>query len=292
MDRRLKKLYPNTFAYPALSVYGIFFVLPVIAAFVLGFTDWNISRVFSPEFNGLANIIYLFQDEYFILSAKNTAIFAIITTSLKVLIGLLLSLAVNRPLFSKNYLRTIFFLPAILSMVIIGILFFAIFRMEGMLNNFLEIVGLANLQVDWMGNRYTALYCTIVAEIWKWSGFTMAIFLAGLQSIPYDYYEAARIDGVSPFKQFVHITFPLIAPAFSIAFTMNIIGGLKVFEQVYVITNGGPGFYSQVLGTYIFRTFSEGMLGRSTAMGMLLFVGVFAFSALFNSLLRRREVEA
>lgn len=292
MDRRISKLYPNSFTLPAVIIYAIFFVLPVLAAFALGFTDWNIDRLFSPKFNGIESFKFVFEDEYFVLAIKNTLIFAVLTTGFKVMLGMVLALAVNKPLVSRNALRTLFYMPAVLSMVVVGIIFSTIFRMEGMLNDIIGVFGFKSLQLDWLGDTRTALYCTILAEIWKWSGFTMAIFIAGLQGISNDYYEAARIDGATPFQQFKNITFPLLAPAFTVAFTMNMIGGLKVFEQVFVLTAGGPGFASQVVSTYIFKTFAEGALGRSTAMGLILFIAVFIVSYTFTYLLKKREVEA
>lgn len=292
MERRSGSLYPNSFTLPALAVFGIFFVLPTVAAFLLGFTDWNVDRIFQPKFNGIQNFVYLFQDGNFKLALKNTAIFAVYTTIFKVLFGLLLALAVNRPLITRNYLRTLFYMPSVLSMVVVGIMFSSIFNMDGMVNHILGFLGIKSLQLDWLGDRRTALFCTIVAEIWKWSGFGMAIFLAGLQNISNEYYEAANIDGASPFQQFRNITVPLLAPAFNITITISLIGGLKVFEQVFVLTGGGPGFASQVMSTYIFRAFSEGTYGRSTAMGLVLFVAVYVTSKIFNSILRRKEVDA
>ena len=119
----------------------------------------------------------------------------------------------------------------------------------------------------------------------------MAIYLAGLQGIAKDYYEAAKIDGASKWRQFCSITFPLLAPAFTVVVTMNIIGGFKVFEQGYVMTGGGPGNTTQVLSTYIYREFSKGMLGRSTAMGLVLFLTISVVAVVINNLLAKREVE-
>lgn len=291
MNAKVKNLYPNTLTIPAMVIFIIFFAVPAVAAFVLGFTDWNIDRILAPKFNGLDNFVNIFTDEYFVLSIKNTLIFAVLTATLKVAFGLVLALALNRKLYSKNILRTLFYMPAVLSMVVIGIIFSSIFRMEGMLNNVLGFLGLARFQQDWIGGSHTALYTTIIAEIWRWSGFNMAVFLAGLQGISSDYYEAATIDGASSFQQFKNITLPLLLPAFTVNFTFNTIGGLKVFEQVFVITAGGPGYSSQVFSTYIFNAFSQGLLGRSTAMGLVLFIGVYVISTTLNHLFKKKELD-
>lgn len=289
--QRIDSLYPNYFAFPALIIYTVFFVMPILAAFVLSFTDWHIMRLFSPNFIGFENFIYLFKDTNFILALKNTFIFAFFTMVFKVLFGLLLALALVKPLKTKNILRTIFYLPAVLSIVIAGVLFQALFKSNGFLNTFLTAIGLERWATDWIGNPKTALFTTIVVEIWRWSGFTMAILIAGLQNISADYYESAQIDGASAWQRFFYITLPLLRPALTITIVMHTIGGLKVFEQVFVITAGGPGFASQVLGTYIFTAFAQGRFGRSTAMGLILFLLVFAVSYTVNALLKRKEVE-
>lgn len=291
MDKKISKLYPNYFVYPALVIFSVFFIIPVLASFILSFTDWHIDRLFEPKINGLDNILFLIKDEYFLLALKNTFIFAGLTCFFKVFFGLFLALQLNQRLYGRNIVRTVFYLPAVLSYIVVGIVFSSMLKMDGLVNNILELIGMVDLQQDWLGNPKTALYCIIITEIWKWSGFTMAIFMAGLQGIPNMYYEAAKIDGATVRQRLRHITLPLLAPAFTISITMNLIGSLKVFEQVYVMTGGGPGFSTQVLGTYIFSTFSAGTLGRSTAMGLIQFIIITAIAVSLNTALRRREVE-
>lgn len=288
-QKRLKAMYPDYFAIPGLVIYTLFYTVPIVAAFILGFTDWDIMRLQKPEFNGLDNFRYLFTDEKFFLSLKNTFIFAFSTMSLKVVIGLLLALVLVRQFPLCNLLRTLFFMPAVLSMVVIGVLFQSVFKTTGFLNTFLDTLGLHRLTADWIGDPKTALATTIVAEVWKWAGFTMAIFIAGLQNISQEYYESASIDGAGAWQQFRNITVPLLAPAITVNVVMSTIGGLKVFEQVFVMTGGGPGFASQVLGTYIFTSFSQGRLGRSTAIGLVLFLIVYTISATINKILRKKE---
>lgn len=292
MDKRMKKFYPNYFTFPAIIIFTIFFALPVIAGFILSFTNWNINRVFEPKFNGIRNFTYLFQDDYFKLALINTCKFAVITTIFIIILGLLLALMLNSFVFGKSFFRTLFYLPAVLSLIVVGIIFTSVLKMEGgVLNQILTALGLETFTRDWLGNPKTALNCVMFVQIWKWSGFAMAIFLAGLQGIPKDYYEAAEIDGASKLQQFRKITFPLLAPAFTVVVTMNTIGGFKVFEQVYVMTGGGPGNATQVLSTYVYREFSKGTLGRSTAMGFILFLMISVIAVIINKILTRREVE-
>lgn len=289
MGKIAKRLYPTYLCAPALTLYGVFFVLPVIGAFILGFTDWNIARLMKPKLNGISNFAMLLKDKYFVLSLQNTVVFAVVTTFFIVVFGIALSVVLTRPMSGKFFFRTLFYMPAVLSLIVIGLMFTAVFKMDGMFNQILGFFGLNDKPVDWLGNAKTALGVTMFAHIWKWSGFAMAIFIADIQGISADYYEAADIDGANGWQQFAQVTFPLLAPAFTIAVTMNLIGSFKVFEQVYVMTNGGPGNASQVLGTYIYKTFSQGMLGRSTAMGLMLFLLITVVSTQLTKILRRRE---
>ncbi len=284
-------LYPKYLTFPALFIFGLFFVIPVLTAFILSFYDWNIDRLLTPKFIGIDNFKYIFSDEYFLLSSRNTLVYAVVTSTVKILLGLMLAIVLNMKLKSRNVLRTLFYLPAALSYIVVGLVFSSIFRMDGMFNTILGNIGLASLQMDWLGNSKTALYTACVAEIWKWSGFTMAIFLAGLQSISEDYYESARIDGATAFQQFAKITLPMLRPAISVNVTIAVIGGLKVFDSVFVMTGGGPGFASQVLNTYVYKAFGEGSLGRSSAMGIMLFFAVFVISSISNNLSRRGGYE-
>ena len=289
--RSKKSLYSYKLTYPAIIIYSAFYVLPIIAAFILSFTDWNISRLLAPKFNGLSNFTSLFGDEVFKTSIINTLLFATISTFFKIAFGLLLAVAVVKPLLTRNYLRTLFYMPATLSMVVVGLVFTSILQMSGPLNGLLGLFAGKPVEINWLGDSKLAIYAVIFTEVWKWSGFCMAIFLAGLQSIPRDYYEACEIDGASSFKQFMNITLPLLAPAFTVNITINIIGGLRVFEQVYILTNGGPGTATQVISTYIYSTYGKGMLGVSTALGLLLFLAVGFVSLSTNTLLKKKEVE-
>lgn len=288
----IKKRYPLYYTFPALILFGIFFMLPVVSSFMFSFTNWNINRLFTPKFNGLKNFKYLFTDEYFFLALKNTVLFACLTTGFIVLLGLFLSVLLREGVYGKKFFRTIFYLPAVLSLIVVGIVFSSVLKMNGgILNQILDFLNLGQLKRDWLGNPDTAMGWIMFVQVWKWSGFAMAIYLAGIQGIPKDYYEAAIIDGANKWRQFKEITYPLLASSLTIVVTMNLIGGFKVFEQVYIMTGGGPGNATQVLGTYVYQEFSKGNLGRSTAMGLVLFLIITVISSVVNRKLRQREVE-
>lgn len=290
--KQFKTLYPNSFTFPALLFYLVFFVLPTLLGFYFAFTNWNMENLTNwstIKFTGLDNFTYLFQDEDFILALKNTLVFAIVTSFFKLLFGLLLALGLNQPLYSRNYLRSIFYVPAVISITVIGLLFSAIFNMEGIVNQFLNAIGLEQLAINWLGDERTAFSIVNLLEIWKWSGFTMIIFLAGLQAIPKDYYEAAMMDGATALRRFFSITLPMLMPAMTINVTLNLIGGFKVFDQVYVLTNGQSG--TEVINTQVFRAFSSGLYGRSSAMALTLFIFIAIIAISVNSFLRKKEVE-
>jgi raffinose/stachyose/melibiose transport system permease protein len=275
--------------FPALLIYSIFFVIPAIAAFYYSFTDWRLDRI-DLKFIGWDNFEKIFSDKTLILALKNTAIFAVVTVAGKNIIGLLLAVALNMRLKTKNLLRAIFYSPSILSILVISILFTPMLRTEGTINRVLEAVGLHSLSQAWLTNPSLVIWTIAIVSIWQSAGFQMAIYLAGLQSISQEYYEAATIDGASSWKSFFKITLPLLLPAININLMLTLIGGLKVFSEVYVMTGGGPGNASQVVGTIILRSFGEGNWGLGTAVNTLLFVVVTIIAIPLLIFMRRKEV--
>lgn len=287
--KRAKNLYSYYMVFPALLIYSIFFVIPAIAAFYYSFTDWRLDRI-NLKFIGWDNFEKIFSDKTLILALKNTAIFAVVTVAGKNIIGLLLAVALNMRLKTKNLLRAIFYSPSILSILVISILFTPMLRTEGTINRVLEAVGLHSLSQAWLTNPSLVIWTIAIVSIWQSAGFQMAIYLAGLQSISQEYYEAATIDGASSWKSFFKITLPLLLPAININLMLTLIGGLKVFSEVYVMTGGGPGNASQVVGTIILRSFGEGNWGLGTAVNTLLFVVVTIIAIPLLIFMRRKEV--
>ncbi|MFS0869074.1 carbohydrate ABC transporter permease [Paenibacillus xylanilyticus] len=287
--KRAKNLYSYYMIFPALLIYSIFFVIPAMAGFYYSFTDWRLDRL-ELQFIGWDNFKKIFSDKTLILALQNTAIFAIVTVIGKNVIGLLLAVGLNMRLRTKNLLRAIFYSPSILSILVISILFTPMLRTEGTINRLLESVGLDSLSQAWLTNPSIVIWTIAIVSIWQSAGFQMAIYLAGLQSISQEYYEAATIDGTSSWKSFFKITLPLLLPAININLMLTLIGGLKVFSEVYVMTGGGPGNASQVVGTIILRSFGEGNWGLGTAVNTLLFVVVTIIAIPLLIFMRRKEV--
>lgn len=289
--KQLSKIYPMWLGLPAASIYTIFFILPIITAFFYSFTDWNLDRMNSPKLIGIRNFINLFQDEVFLRSLWNTILFAFSTTMLKTLAGLLLALLVIQKFKGNSFFRTLFYLPCVLSCMIVGLLFTGILKQDGLLNTLLQAINREAWMQNWLGSYETAMFWIIMIETWMWAGFTMFLFISGLQAIPREYYESAQLDGAASWAQFKMITLPLLAPSFTVVITLNITGGLKVFDIVYSLTGGGPGFDTQVLSTYTYRAFGMGLLGKSSASALILSVFIVGITFALNRFLRAREVE-
>jgi len=286
---RLKKIYPLWLTAPSLIIYTLFTIAPVFIGLFYSFTDWNINRMAEPVFRGLENYGRIFKDTIFLKSMLNTFIYAFSTTILKTVVGLMLAVALIKKIPLNSLFRTLFYMPCVMSATIVGILFRSILASDGLLNKGLLAIGIAG--PDWLAKYGTAMTSVITIESWMWSGFTMFIFIAGLQAIPRDYYESAEIEGASKLLQFFKITLPLLIPSFTVVITLNITGGLRVFDIIYVLTNGGPGFDTQVMNTYTFRAFSLGLLGESSASAIVLAVVIVSISFLFNRYLKGKEVE-
>ena len=289
--RRKNSIYPLWATAPALIVYTVFAVIPILISLVFSFTDWNMERLYTPEFAGLKNYIGLMEDPVFLKSIANTFIFALCTTVLKTVVGFLLALALVRKVAARGVLRTIYYAPCVMSITVVGVLFKSILANTGLLNNALSLLGLDFLARDWLTKYGTAMGSVIFVETWMWAGFNMFIFLSGLQAIPSDYYESATLDGANGWEKFRYVTLPLIVPSLTVVMTLSIAGGLKVFDIIYVITNGGPGFDTQVLSTYTYQSFSLGFLGESTAGSVILAVIVTIISFVMNRYFTQREVE-
>jgi len=267
------KMYPFYFSIGALVLYSVFMVLPGLMGFYLSFTDWN---RYSSEINfiGLQNFALIFSKQNYWHSITNTITFTLVTIILKTVVALLLALLLTKGLKRFfNFHRVIIYLPAIIPMIVVGIVFRSILHpTTGVLNEFLRAIGLDFLALRWLTNPDIALYSVILVDTWKGVGFIMVILIAGLQVIPTEYYEAAQIDGASPGDEFWKITLPLLMPTLTVTTVLNLLYGLKVFDIVWVLTNGGPGYATETVYTMVFKEFSKGRYGVSTALSTLLFI--------------------
>jgi raffinose/stachyose/melibiose transport system permease protein len=281
------------FVVPALVVYAIIVLYPSIAGVVYAFTDW--SGIGSFKFVGLANFHTLLHDDRALASITNTLLLTVAIVIVQNGIGLLLALGVNTNIRSRALLRVIFFAPAVVSPVMVAFLWKYVYNPDNGagLNGILGAVGLGSLRQDWLGNPSLTLWSVAAMVVWQYAGYSMVIFLAGLQGVPAELHEAARIDGAGSWQRFRYVTWPLLAPALTVNLMLSTIGGLKLFDQVYAATNGGPGTSSETLSTVLYKeAFVYGKFGYSTAVALVLALFVAAVSLIQLRYLSAREVTA
>ena len=271
---KLRKQYPFYFVLVALVLYVVFFIIPSISGIAYAFTDWN-SYSNEVNFVGLANFNAIFSpSENYLKYLWNTILFTLFTSTFKLVFGLALALLLNEGMkrFVHVY-RTMIYLPAVLPTLVVAIIFRSILNpATGLLNTFLRGVGADALARPWLVDPRIALLSVIGVDTWKGIGYIMVILLAGLQTIPREYYEAAEVDGANGWSKLQHITLPLLTPAIVVVTVLNLLYGLRVFDIVYALTNGGPGYATEVLSTQIFKAFSQGQYGLGTAISSILFV--------------------
>lgn len=288
---RGNRLYALYLVIPAVVIYTVLRMFPAVAGMFLSFFNLRTFDLSSMSFAGLSNYSNILNNPYVNVAIKNTIIFAVVTTVGKTVIGLILALFVNRKFYGMKYMRTVFFLPAVLNNVAVGLVFRSMMHPNGLINQALKAIGLGALAQNWLTDASIAIFSCAFVEIWKWAGYSMIIFLAGLQAIDKTYYESAEIDGASWWDQLKSITLPLIMPVLKNALVINIVGGLKVFDLVQTLTKGGPGSATSVFGTLIYSSFSNGNYGAGSAASVILTVFVLLIALPTNTYISKKEVE-
>lgn len=282
---------PWWFIVPALVFYAFVVVVPSIRGAGYAFTDWN---GLSPDldFVGFANFFEAVQDPIARRALVNTILIAVAFTIGQNLVGLALALGVNSAIRGRNFLRVFFFAPVVFTPIVTSFLWQYIYAPNGPINSALRGVGLGDLAQSWLGNPSLALWSIVVAFIWQHSGYSMIIFLAGLQSVPPEVVEAGAIDGAGPWRRFWHIVRPLLLPATVVNLMISIITGLKMFDYVWAMTQGGPGHATENLSTVIYRNaFQFGEFGYGAALALLLALLVGVISAVQYRALRANGEE-
>ncbi|GIP19752.1 putative ABC transporter permease protein AmyD [Paenibacillus sp. J22TS3] len=278
----------NLMYFPALILFAVFIFFPFINGIRISFTNWD-GYSQSSAWVGLSNYKRLFTDPNIWTVVRNTLIYGIGSTILQNLIGLLYALLLNMSIKGKGIVRTIIYLPVIISPLIMGYIWYFIFQMNGgALNDIVKLFG--GEPVNFLANPQWNVWLITFVNTFQFVGTAMIIYLAGLQSISAEYYEAASLDGASAWQRFKSVTFPLLAPSITINVVINIIGGLKLFDVIVALTNGGPGYASQSLSTMMYQMyFSRQDAGYAASMGNLMFfiTSVIGIGALI--LLRKKE---
>jgi len=280
------------FIFPALLIFSVLFLYPLFRGFLFSFTDWN-GLGNSYNFIGIDNFKEFFADENALDALVRTLWFALLIVVIQNVLALFLANVLDGKVKGGLFFKAVFFIPAILSPVVVGYLWSFIFDPQGgvlaSLFKALHMPGAAS--VNWLGDDKLALYSVIFVLIWQYFGYSMVIYLSGLQSISPTFYEAGEIDGASAWEKFWHIKFPLIAPSFTISMILSVIGALKLFDHIYVLTRGGPGRATETLTVLIYReAFGIGRMGYGAAVSILLFVFVLLILLVQLKVLQSREL--
>ena len=278
---RFKGASVNLFYAPALIMLVLFSLYPLISGIGISLTSWD---GFNPEkiFVGLSNYVTMLRDANFRMTLINTFIYGIGSTILQQVLGLGLALLLNSKIKGRNLMRAIIYLPALVSAVIMGTMYYFIFQYDtGALNTILSALGLE--KVVWFQNATTALIIILVLNTVQIVGTSMIIYLAGLQGLDQSVVEAASLDGASGWKMFWNITLPGLAPSFTTSVVLNLIGGLKLFDVIKVLTGGGPGYSTNSVSSYIsIQYFDNQNAGYAAAMGVVLFIIIAVVTTVMN----------
>jgi len=287
------KRYPIWFAAGALILYTALFVIPGIIGIGYAFTDWS-AYTDELHFVGLDNFKIIFSaDEKYGKIILNTLSFTAITTILKNVLGLAMAVLLTKSVKALNFHRGVMFMPSVLSTLILGMIFSSILNpAEGLLNVFLRKIGLDFLALQWLTSPRYAFGSVMAVDIWRGTGYIMTILIAGILSISPEYYEASGIDGANGLQKFYYITLPLLMPTLATTTVLNVIYGLKVFDMIYALTNGGPGkATTEVLYTEVFKKFGTGQYAVGTALSSVMFVFMLIIGFYMIRVMTGKEVQ-
>lgn len=256
---------------PAFLVFLVFFIYPLLKGVGLSLTDYD--GMTKAKFIGLENFIKFFNDNRAKNDVINTIVFALGSAPLLNVFGFLYALLLDSNFRGKGIVRTIIYLPAVISPLIMGYIWYFILQPQrGFLFSFAGALGMDFGKFNWLGNRYMALWVIIIVNVWQFVGMTMVIYLAGLQSIPEEMHEAGKIDGANYVQRIRYIVIPMMIQPIKINVITNIIGSLSVFEIIMALTEGGPGYSTESLSIYIMRMCYGSFTGYSTAVAIVLFL--------------------
>ena len=272
-----RTLTPLLFAAPALVIYLGFLVWPALQALWISLTDWD-GLSDDNSFVGLDNYLAMLDDNVVGIAAVNNILWSVVTIVLPMALGLLLAVVLNRKSRTSPVLRTIFYAPAVLPLVAVASIWAWLYDpTDGAINTVLGAVGLDFLEQSWLGQDSTAIWAVMIAAVWVRTGFPMLLYLAALQSIPDEQYEAASMDGANRWQQFTRITFPSLKDTHYIVLALSLIESFKVFDLVYAMNYGGPGYSTQVMGTWMYaNVFQYFNAGYGTAIAVVITIVAIA----------------
>ena len=258
---------------PTIVLYGYFIVYPMLDSVRLSFYKWSGFRTETPEFVGLANYIRMFtKDPVFWQALRNSIFWVVLSLAVPMLLGLLLALALNRKMIGRNLMRSVFYIPAVFASITVAAMWRWIYNPTlGLINQLLTAIGLESWTQSWLGDPKFAFYSVFIASIWQAVGFPMILFLAGLQGVPPELVEAAKLDGASAWQVFRNVTMPALRPTTTVVVILTTINSLKVFDLIVGMTGGGPAQSTQVLALWSYtESFSNHQFGAGGAVSTVL----------------------
>lgn len=270
---------PYGFLLPALLVLGLTVFYPAIQAFYLSFTRYEYDLTQPPLWVGLKNFQQLWRDRLFWQTFRNTLLYLIGVVPILVALPLVLAILVNQTLRGIRWFRVAYYTPVVISMVVAGIAWKWLYADRGLLNQLIQLVGLPT--VPWLTSPSWAIFSVMAVTIWKGLGYYMVIYLAGLQAIPADLYEAAAIDGSDGIRKHWDITVPLMKPYLLLVAVISAISATKVFEEIYIMTSGGPNHASETIVYYLYnKAFGELQISYACTIGLVMFLVILILSVL------------
>lgn len=294
MDKMLgKKRYIAFFVLPALLMFVCFVMAPLATTGIYSLFEYD--GIGTMDFLGIRNYIELFtKDKYFPLALKNSFILAGASIFIQLPLSFLFAVVLARGVKGEKFFRTVYFVPVVISSMVIGQLWMKIFNSQyGLLNVFIRMFGNDEFEFSWLTNPSTAFISTLIPAVWQYIGYHMLIFYAGVKSISPDYYEAARIDGASKRKITLNITIPLMAPVIKTCILFSLTGALRAFDLIYVITGGGPNHASEVPGTLMYNNlFRRGLYGYGSSQAFFIVLECLVFSFIISRLFKKSEENA
>lgn len=284
--KKMKSPYSFWFYLVPAILYAVLFLVPTFASFFFSLTRWTI---FDATFIGFGNFVQFFQEPNLVQGLVNTFIYASVTSALKVVLGMGLGVLLTSQIIARGYLRSVVFFPVLVSTIGVGITFAVLMNpTKGLINEALGVIGVQG--PAWLTDPAWALLSVALVDVWKGVGLATVIYIAGIVSIPTEYFEAAKVDGAGPWKNFTQIILPLARPATVTVIILSLIGGLRSFDLIWSMTRGGPGFTSDVIASVIYKQYQAGFYGLSTAGNVILFLIVTLIILPLSAFLNRKEV--
>jgi raffinose/stachyose/melibiose transport system permease protein len=275
--------------FPAFLGFVVLFIVPTIMSFIYSVTNWSVYSA-DIRFVGLDNFKKLFSDKKTITAIQHSIQYAILITVAQNTLAIILAVLLNKKSKVANFVKSVTFLPAVLSIMVVGFLFQYLMTTAdgGVFNSIIKFFG--GNSVNWLGDKNLALYSILITQVWQWTGWSMVIYIANLKSIDSSLYEAAGMDGANKMQQFFRVTLPLLYPATSFNILMSLIGGMKMFDAVFVMTKGGPGYATETIMTTMIREgFSNGRNAYACAFAVVFFIIVLIFSQVVSFFLNKWE---